>query len=157
MKTRDHLHRRNLQTRDDLDWSSFKNSRNAVKRMPKNSEINYYMGEAQRHKNNPGSHWKIINQAIPSQGQDKLSYTKDLKTVANEFNQFFLSIGSNTADASIRLVEENNITPEESPLKTIHMPSEDLFSFRTVTSEELRRVMSSLPLNKSPGSDKINS
>ena len=89
MKTRDQLHRRYLQTRDDLDWSSLKNSRNAVKRMLKNSEINYYMEEVQRHRNNPGSLWKIINQAIPSQGQDKLSYTKDPKTVANEFNQFF--------------------------------------------------------------------
>ena len=94
------------------------------------------MEEVQRHRNNPGSLWKIINQAIPSQGQDKLSYTKDPKTVANEFNQFFSSIGSNTADASICLAEENNITLEETPLKTIHMPSEDLFSFRTVTSEE---------------------
>ena len=156
MKTRDQLHRRYLQTRDDLDWSSFKNSRNAVKRMLKNSEINYYMEEVQRHRNNPGSLWKIINQAIPSQGQDKLSYTKDPKTVANEYNQFFSSIGSNTADASIRLAEEN-ITLEETPLKTIHTPSEDLFSFRTVTSEEVRRVISSLPLNKSPGPDKINS
>ena len=159
MKTRDQLHRRYLQTRDDLDWSSFKHSRNAVKRMLKNSEINYYMEEVQRHKNNPGSLWKIINQAIPSQGQDKISYTKDPKTVANEFNQFFSSIGSNTADASIRLAEENNIILEETPLKTIHMPSgsEDLFPFRTVTSEEVRRVISSLPLNKSPGPDKINS
>ena len=108
------------------------------------------MAEVQRHKNNSGSLWKIINQAIPSQGQDNLSYTKDPKTVANEFNQFFSSIGSNTADASIRLAEENNITLEESPLKTTHMPSEDLFSFRTVTSEEVRRVISFLPLNKSP-------
>ena len=115
------------------------------------------MEEVQWHKNNPGSLWKIINQAIPSQVQDKLSYTKDLKTFANEFNQFFLSIGSNTADASIRLAGENNITPEESPLKTIHMPSENLFSFRTVISEEVRRVISSVLLNKSPGSDKINS
>ena len=95
------------------------------------------MEEVQRHKNNPGSLWKIINQAIRSQGQDNLSYTKDPKTVANEFNQFFSSIGSNTADASIRLAEEN-ITLEGSPLKTIHMPSEDLFSFRT---ENQRRSM----------------
>ena len=80
------------------------------------------MAEVQRHKNNPGSLWKIINQAIPSQDQDNLSYTKDPKTVANEFNQFFSSIGSNTADASIRLAEENNITLEETPLKIIHMP-----------------------------------
>ena len=99
------------------------------------------MEEVQQHKNNPGNLCKIINQAIPSQGEYKLSYAKDPKTVANEFNQFFSFIGSNTAGASIRLADDNNITLEETPLKTIHMPSEELFSFRTVTSEEVRRVI----------------
>jgi hypothetical protein len=79
------------------------------------------------------------------------------KTVADQFNQFFLSVGKNTADVSIRLAEENNITVEETPLETVYMPSQDLFSFWTVTSEEVCRVIASLPLNKSPGPDKINS
>ena len=157
MKTRDQLHRRYLQTRDDLDWSNFKDARKAVKRMLKDSERNYYLDEVQRHKNNPGSLWKIIDQAIPSKSKEKHTYTKDPKTVADEFNQFFSSVGKNTADASIRLAEENNITVEETPLETVYMPSQDLFSFRTVTSEEVRRVIASLPLNKSPGPDKINS
>jgi hypothetical protein len=39
MKTRDQLHRRYLQTRDELDWNNFKNSRNAVKKMLRDSEI----------------------------------------------------------------------------------------------------------------------
>ena len=43
MKTRDQLHRRYLQTRDDLDWSNFKDARKAVKRMLKDSERNYYL------------------------------------------------------------------------------------------------------------------
>ncbi|CAB4039973.1 Hypothetical predicted protein [Paramuricea clavata] len=157
MKTRDQLHRRYLQTRDDLDWSNFKDARKAVKRMLKDSERNYYLDEVQRHKNNPGSLWKIINQAIPSKSKEKHAYTKDPKTVADEFNQFFSSVGKNAADASIRLAEENNITVEETPLETVYMPSQDLFSFRTVTSEEVRRVIASLPLNKAPGPDKINS
>jgi hypothetical protein len=37
------------------------------------------------------------------------------------------------------------------------MLSQDLFSFWTVTSEEVCRVIASLPLNKSPGPGKINS
>ena len=127
-----------LQTRDDLDWSNFKDARKAVKRMLKDSERNYYLDEVQRHKNNPGSLWKIINQAIPSKSKEKHTYTKDPKTVADEFNQFFSSVGKNAADASIRLAEENNITVRETPLETVYMPSQDLFSFRTVTSEEVR-------------------
>ena len=146
MKTRDQLHRRYLQTRDGLDWSNFKDARKAVKRMLKDSERNYYLDKVQRHKNNPGSLWKITNQAILPPSKEKHTYTKDPKTVADEFNQFFLSVGKNKADASIRLAEENNITVEETPLETVYMPSQDLFSFRTVTSEEVRRVIASLPL-----------
>jgi hypothetical protein len=47
----------------------------------------------------------------------------------HEFNQFFSSVGKNTADASIRLAEEKNITVEETPLETVYMLSQDLFSF----------------------------
>ena len=65
-------------------------------------------------------------------------------------------MGKNTANASIRLAKENNITIQETPLEPIYIPSEDLFSFRTVTSDEVHQFVSSLPLNKSPGSDKIN-
>ncbi|CAB3997218.1 Hypothetical predicted protein [Paramuricea clavata] len=137
---------------------AFKDARKAVKSMLKDSERNNYLDEVQRHKNNPGSVWKIINQAIPSKSKEKHTYTKDPKTVANEFNQFFLSVGKNAADASIRLAEGNNITVEETPLETVYMPSQDLFSFRTVTSEEVCHVIASLPLNKSPGTrqDKLS-
>ena len=45
--------------------------------MLKDSERNYYLDEVQRHKNNPGSLWKIINQAIPSKSKEKHTYPKD--------------------------------------------------------------------------------
>jgi hypothetical protein len=35
--------------------------------MLKDSERNYYLDEVQRYKNNPGSLWKIVNQAINRQ------------------------------------------------------------------------------------------
>jgi hypothetical protein len=73
--------------------------------MLKDSGRNYYLDKVQRHKNNPGSLWKITNQAIPSPSKEKHTYTKDPKTVADEFNQFFSSVGKNKADASIRLAE----------------------------------------------------
>ena len=36
------------------------------------------------------------------------------------------------------------------------LPPSELFNFRTVASEEVRRVLASLPLNKSPGPDKVS-
>lgn len=54
--------------------------------MLRDSERNYYSEELQRHKNNPASLYKIINQAIPSKSKKKHTYTKDPKTVADEFN-----------------------------------------------------------------------
>jgi hypothetical protein len=44
--------------------------------------------QVQQHRNNPGSLWKIINQAIPSKTEEKYTYTKEPKIVANKFNQF---------------------------------------------------------------------
>ena len=37
------------------------------------------------------------------------------------------------------------------------LASDELFNLRTVTVEEVRRAVASLPLNKSPGPDKVNS
>ena len=42
---------------------------------------------------------------------------------------------------------------EGSPLT---IPTGELFNFRAVTCEDVQRIISSLPLNKSPGVDKLN-
>lgn len=85
------------------------------------------------------------------------AYTKNLTVVANELNQFFSKVVKNSADASRHLSEENNITIRElsTDANTSSTPDE-LFNLRTVTCEEVRRVIASLPLNKSPGPEKVS-
>ena len=63
----------------------------------------------------------------------------------------------NAADVSRHLSEENNITIRElsTDANTRSTPDE-LFNLRTVTYEEVRRVVASLPLNKSPGPEKVS-
>ena len=111
MKFRDILLKRFVQTRDGTDWRNFKQSRDRVKKMLRDAENNIYtFHDVQANKNSPRALWKIINRAVPSKENQQSSYTKDLSTIANEFNLFFSKVGQNAAEASQSLMEKNNIT-----------------------------------------------
>ena len=67
---------------------------------------------------------------------------------------FFMSVGRTAALVAGHLAEIHNITWSEQPLPS--PPAGDLFDFKRVSWEGVRRIISSLPLNKSPGPDKIH-
>ena len=121
---------------DALDWKNFKESRDSVKRRLSKAERKYTSEEVQLHKHNPNSLWKIINRVIPSKNQERLTFSKDLKTTANEFNRFFSSVGRN-ANASIHLAEDKNITLPEPTRETVPLLPDELFRLRTVTREDV--------------------
>ena len=148
MKERDRLYQRFLCTRDIIDWDNYKSYRNNVKRDLKKAEYN--SNEVRQHKDNPGSLWKIVNRLIPSKRKERQIYKGDHKSLANDFNQFFSSVGENAVRASTHLADTNNINIRES-IETVVIPEIDQFKFRAVTYHEVRRVVLSLPLNKSSG------
>ena len=110
MKTRDSLNCRFFQTLSETDWAEYKDSRNSVKRALIDAERKQIYQELQSSKSNSRSLWKVINNNVPSKSQEKHVYSKDLKTVANDFNSYFLSVGSRAADAVAQLARDNNIT-----------------------------------------------
>ena len=137
------------------DWSKYKESRDTIKEILRETERNYTFLEVQQNKSNPSSLWKVINRVIPSKNKEpQRVYTKDLKTVTDEFNVFFTSVGKTAALPTSHLAEINNITWSEQQLASL--PAGDLFDFKRVLCEEVRHIISSLPLNKSPGPDKIH-
>lgn len=156
MRNRDRLHNCFLQTRDINDWNRYKESRNTIKITLKNAAKKHVFDEVQKHKNNPGSLWKTINQCIPTKEKESQIYSKDLKLVVEDFNQFFTSVGRNTAVAATRLAMDNNIEPFSPLSTTIQYPADELFNFKPVTCSEVQRIISSMPPNKSPGPDKIS-
>ena len=127
-----------------------------MKQILRDAERKYTLEEVQMHKHISSSLWKVINRTIPSKDKDKLIYTRNHKTVTNGFNNFFTSVGRNASESAVQLAEEHNIvmTEQEGPPLTI--PTSELFNFRAVTCEDVQRIISSLPLNKSPGVDKLN-
>ena len=107
MKTRDQLLRRFKTTRDSNDWREYKEAKQTVKATLRKAETDYIHNELQNHKDKPGCLWKIIN-VIPSKKRPNLTYSKDHKSIADDFNQFFWSVGRKTAEAT-RLALQNNI------------------------------------------------
>ncbi len=90
MKFRD-LHLRRFQlTRDQGDWVVYKEHRNKVKIKIKAAAKDHTFNEVREHKHNPRSLWKIINNIIPSKEKEMQVYSKDPKTVAEDFNLFLL-------------------------------------------------------------------
>ena len=73
--------------------------------------------------------------------------------LTNEFNQFLAKVGLNAADTAQRL-RENIIVRDFSSENGIDTTSMEVFNLRTV--EEVRRIVISLPMNKSLGPDKIS-
>jgi hypothetical protein len=83
------------------------------------------------------------------------TYSKDDKTVANEFNTFFASIGENTVEQVQRLAEQSNYDSNNHPFVPRQYSQEEQFSFRIVKSEEVENVINSMPTGKAPRNDKI--
>ena len=73
--------------------------------------------------------------------------------LTNEFNKFFAKVGLNAADTAQRL-RENIIVRDFSSENGIDTTSMEVFNLRTV--EEVRQIVTSLPMNKSLGPDKIS-
>ena len=109
MKIRNCLHRRFLLTRNEFDWAEYKISGNSVKEALIDAEKHHTYQKVQNNMNNSRSLWKVINNIVPSKTQEKLVYSKDLKTVGNELNSYFSSVGSRTTEAVAKLALENNI------------------------------------------------
>ena len=120
------------------------------------AERNHTAEEVYLHKDNPSSLWKIINRVIPSRVKERPIYSKDLKSVADKFNIFFSSLGKTAAIASSEFARENNIALSRLPPVHSRPHPQELFDLKCVSHEHVRRIVLSLPLNKSPGPDKVS-
>ena len=154
MKSRNKLHQRFLKTRCKRDWEMYTESRKKVKVMLKEAEINHLADEVKVHKNNPGSLWKIINKTIPVKEKEKQVYTKNLKSIVEDFNNYFTSVGKITAATALDLANKNNIALSDPMLNSEIYPTDQQLRFKPVTCSAIRRIIMAMPRNKSPGPDR---
>ena len=97
MNIRDKLLRRARRTRLESDcmWLILRAKRKEVKRMIRNSEIEFVQNRISECHGKPGAMWKIIRNYAPTSRApaSTVQYTKDIRATADEFNDYFTSVG----------------------------------------------------------------
>ena len=157
MKTRDHWQKLAKRTNDLAVWSGYKNFRNELKRELRLAQKTFVEDQIKQNTNDTNTMWKTIRSCIPKKSATVKSFSKDDKTMANQFNQFFTSVGKTTLDKIQSLADTCGYIPSPASFVPMQYPLSEQFTFRNVECCEIERGVKSLAHNKAPGTDKIPS
>ena len=111
----------------------------------------------ENNKNNTNCIWKSIRSCIPKKSATQRRYSKDHKSVANEFNQFFSSVGENTIKKikEMAATAECNYTLGRNSFQARNYPTSEQFPFTPVKCHQVEAIIKNMAPNKAPGIDKI--
>ena len=112
----DLLHNRNIllkrarQTRPQFACrlGEYRSSRERVKSELRNAEKKFVKRKLES-SSNTSSKWKVIRNCIPRRESSQSVYTRALKEVTNEFNQFFTSVRAKVSEDSQPLTDLHNL------------------------------------------------
>ena len=153
MQYRNNLLKIARSTKSTTDWEIYRKFKKEVKSKLRDAEREYVRKELE-HSHNINSKWKIIKNCIPRKESTQQIYTKDFKEVANEFNQFFTSVGRRASEVCASLIELYNL-PAPSTIVSPAVTESQNFSFVPVSRAEVRRTIMAFQSNKAPGYDKV--
>ena len=140
-------------------WNTlYRKQRNEIKRKLRFAEQEYVKQQIRNNSDNKRCMWKTIRALIPKKSANGITYRKDDKAVANEFNAFYSSVGQKTVEQIKRLADQNNYDLNNSSFVLRQYSQEDQFyqfSFRAVECKEVGKEINSMPSGKAPGYDNI--
>ena len=88
--------------------------------------------------------WKVIRNCIPTKEKSRPVYSREVTELANEFNEFFTSVGARAAAESKRLASVHALPEYKAPSANTIFHLEE-FRFRAVTTFEVRKIIVSFP------------
>ena len=153
MKTRDRWRKIARSTSNPDAWVTYTNLRNDVKREIRSAECAFAVDQVMSNPNNSSHLWKTIRSFTPKKSASLRSFTKDDRTVANDFNRFFTSVGQLAVDKINSLANECNFDLSAPAFDPRIFPAADQFNFKHVNCDEVALIVKSVPANKSPGID----
>ena len=107
MKNRNQLLKIAKQTKSSEDWEIYCLSRESVKARLRDSEREHAKTELKNCKTS--SMWKVIRNCIPRKEISQPVYSRDLKDVAEEFNNFSTSVGIRVSEESTSVIGNHNL------------------------------------------------
>ena len=155
MKKRNTLHKIARQTGCALDWDRYRQYKNQVKFKLNEAERKFVNKKIQNSNNNNNSLRKIIRDCIPKKETSCPPYSRNVSVLANEFNEFFTSVGAKAFADSRAMVTTCN--PQSILFITQSEPCAEVekFRFHPVSYDVVRKVVSLCPSNKAPGPDRV--
>ena len=152
MKVRDRLHKRARRTGMREDWGFlrsceieldlFYGRRNESTTISKSVKTGTTVGQCGKLFAAPSQ----INQAAQALPRTQIHLL--MNSIA-----FFISVGQKAADDSAELARLHDLPTTPVYLGSTHC--DELFDFKAITSEDVRKVIMAMPSNKAPGYDKI--
>ena len=138
-----------------IDWIAARRRRNEVKNIVKNAKSDFIKENLDRYGNDSKKFWKTIRDVVPSSkntNNTKIALKnssgeiiENPKTLSNEMNKFFTSIGPNLA--------KNMRDPWTYAGVTIHENIDDI----TTNNEEVSKLLKDININKSSAIKGISS
>ena len=114
MDERDQVHRVARESGSVTDWEHYCWCHNEVKRRLCDAERIYVQKEMNGNQSSSAM-WKVIRNCIPSKEKSRLVYSRDMTELANEFNEFFTSVGAKATAESKRLASVNVLPAYKPP------------------------------------------
>ena len=91
---------------------------------------------------NTNSIWKTIHSCIPNKSKTQRTYSKDEKTVANEFNSFFEGVGDNTVKKISDLASKFNFELNNNPFIPRTFALLEQFNFNSIGCKQGQAIES---------------
>ena len=155
IKTRDDWRKKAKKANDPLSWTAYRYFRQEVKWEIRIAEQEFVAEEILRNPNNTNNIWKAIRHCIPNKSTSQRIFSKNGKTVSDEFNQFFVSVGQSTVDKITSLANECNLTLNQNYFAPRQYSLPGQFTLSTIDYKRIERIITMMTSNKAPGINKI--
>ena len=113
------------------------------------------MEQIKNNKNDTNSIWKTICSCIPNKSKTQRTYSKDEKTLANEFDSFFVDVSNVTVRKIKDLVSKFNFELNNNPFIPRTFALLEQFTSNPIECKQVQAIVNLMATNKAPGIDKI--
>ena len=156
---RDEYHTRAIDSEDPHAWAVYRKLRNRCTNMTRDAKKKYYETSINNCSGNSKDMWTVLKNLLPSKSNSgivSLSAGEKMLTVAsdiaNEFNSYFVNIGSNLA------AKLHTGTTDISYHQYLHKlcgSRSSNFTFHIISADQVLKVLQNLSVTKATGLDNI--